>query len=207
MRKMKKVFALLLIIAMSAMMLVGCGEPKTTPEESAKIFLDVLLKNDKTDIDKIGMNEEGYTEFRKVLEEGMMEGFSNTGVDNSILTDEVKNAFKDSMLTGLTKLEYEVVSSSEDKNIAKVEVKIKGFDMNKISAESQKKLQAEFTKNPAMTQAEMFQSSFKHVGEGIAAGIIVPEPNSINLTLTKENNIWLPGENDIIALMTVIVAR
>nr|WP_242964496.1 hypothetical protein [Clostridium beijerinckii] len=45
---------------MVTIMLVCCGT-KATPEESAKIFLDLLLKDDKTNMDKIGMKEEDYS--------------------------------------------------------------------------------------------------------------------------------------------------
>lgn len=206
MKKMKKFLALFLITVMATMMLVGCEGPKTSPKESAEIFLDVLLKGDKTDMEKIDINEEKYTEFRKVLEEGIMEGFSYTEIDNSILTDEVRNTFKDNMIKGLSKVEYEVVSDSTDRNISKAEVKIRGFDMKKISSDVQEKIQAEVTANPLMKEKEIFQSSFKYIGEEIAAGTIVSEPNSMTLTLTKENNVWLPGENDVITLLTVIVS-
>lgn len=205
MKKLKKILPLLLITVMTLMILTSCGKPKTTPEESAKIFLNVLLKGDKTNMDKIGMKEEDYTKFRTTVENELMKGFSSVGVDSSILTDKVKTDLKNDILKGLSKLEYEVVPVSTDKDTAKVQVKIKGFDMKKITETSQEKLKAEYAANPSMTQKEIYQSSFKLVGEGIANGIVVKEPKSVTLTLTKKDNIWLPGENDVTALMNVLI--
>ncbi|NMF03601.1 hypothetical protein [Clostridium beijerinckii] len=87
---------------MVTIMLVGCGT-KATPEESTKIFLDLLLKDDKTNMDKIGMKEEDYTEFRSSFDDGMMMALGNSGLDESILTDDIKNSFKKDIITGLTK--------------------------------------------------------------------------------------------------------
>lgn len=205
MKKMKKLLSVVLVLSLAVTMLIGCGGPKTSPEDSAKIFLDVLLKDDKTNMDKIGMTEEDYTKFRSELESGMMEGFASTGLDESVITDEVKNQLKSDLLTGLSKLEYEVSTSTTEKDTAKVEVKIKPFDLTKVSTDAQKKLEADFTANPSMTQADIFKASFKYVGEGIAAGTVKDEAKPVTFTLTKESNVWLPGENDVVALMNVIV--
>lgn len=205
MKKMKKLLSVVLVLSLAVTMLIGCGGPKTSPEDSAKIFLDVLLKDDKTNMEKIGMTEEDYTKFRSELESGMMEGFASTGLDESVITDEVKNQLKSDLLTGLSKLEYEVSTSTTEKDTAKVEVKIKPFDLTKVSTDAQKKLEADFTANPSMTQADIFKASFKYVGEGIAAGTVKDEAKQVTFTLTKESNVWLPGENDVVALMNVIV--
>ncbi len=203
--KIKNSFALILVLLLTMSFAVGCGGPKTTPEESAKIFLDVIFKNDKTNMEKIGLKEEEFNEFRKLFEDGIMEGMSGKGIDESILNEEVKATLKNDMLTGLAKVEYEVGSASKDKDIAKVEVKIKGFDMAKVSEKAKEKLEADFAANPSMTEAEILQTSFKYVGEFIAAGTLGEEQKSVNLTLTKEDAHWVPGENDIVAVMTVIM--
>jgi len=205
MKNLKRVFVAILVTIMATTMLVACGAPKTSPEESTKIFLNVLLKNDKTNMDKIGLKENDYTKFRKEFEDGMTQGFSSSGLDEKILTEEVKNNFKNDILKGLTKLEYQVTLVSKDQKTAKVEVKIKGFDLKKISTDSATKLQEEYTANPAMTQTEIYKESFKLVGQGIADGILTQDEKTVTLTLTNENNTWIPGENDITALVTVIM--
>lgn len=205
MKKFKKFFAGILVTIMAAVILVGCGEPKTSPEESTKIFLNILLKNDKSNMDKIGLKEEDYTEFRKEFENGMTQGFSSSGVDEKVLTEEVKTNFKNDLLNGLTKLDYKVTLVSKDKKTAKVEVKIKGFDLKKISTDAQAKLQQQYLANPSMTQTEIYQQSFKLIGKGIADGVLTQDEKTVTMTLTNKNNTWVPSENDIVALVTTIM--
>jgi len=203
MKKLKRISVLLLAVMMATIMLVGCGT-KATPEESAKIFLDLLLKDDKTNMDKIGMKEKDYTEFRNSFDDGMMRGFENSGLDESILTDDIKTSFKKDIITGLTKVEYEVVSSSTDKNTAKVQVKIKGFDMQKITENGQSEIMKKVTENPSMTEQQIYTESFKLIGGSMASGILKQEPQTITITLTKEGGVWLPSEDDVVALMGAI---
>lgn len=209
MKKIKKVLVFLLVTVMAAAVFVGCGkeEKTTTPEESAKIFLDVVLKADKSNMGKIGLKEEDYKKFREELENGMMEGASSTGLDESILTSDVKNKFIENMIKGLAKVEYEVAPISSDDKVAKVEVKMKGFDMTKIQTAATEKLQADFVANPAMSEAEIFQGAFKYVGEAIAEGTLASEPKSVTLTLDKVEGVWVPNESDIVTLVTAVIAE
>ena len=207
MKKLKKFFAVILVTVMAATMLVACGEPKTSPEESTKIFLNVLLKNDKTNIDKIGLKEEDYTKFRKEFEDGMTQDFSSSGLDEKVLTEEVKNNFKSDLLKGLGKLDYQVTLVSKDDKTAKVEVKIKGFDIQKISTDATNKITEEVVANPAMTQTELYQKSFKLIGKGIADGVLTQDQKTVTMTLTNQDNTWIPGENDIVALVTAIMQQ
>lgn len=205
MKNLKKFFAVILVTIMAATVLVACGEPKTSPEESTKIFLNVLLKNDKANMDKIGLKEEDYTKFRKEFEDGMTQGFSSSGLDEKILTEEVKASFKNDILKGLGKLDYEVTLVSKEKETAKVEVKIKGFDLKKISTDSTAKLQEQYLANPSMTETQIYQESFKLIGKGIADGVLTQDTKTVTMTLTNEDNTWIPGENDITALVTAIM--
>lgn len=205
MENLKKFFAVALVTIMAVTILVGCGEPKTSPEESTRVFLSILLKNDKTNMDKIGLKEEDYTQFRKEFEDGMTQGFISGGVDEKVLTEEIKTNFKNDILNGLAKLEYKVTLVSKDKKTAKVEVQIKGFDINKISSDAQSKLQEEYLANPSMTQNEIYKESFKLIGKGIADGVLTQDEKTVTMTLTNENNTWVPGENDIITLVSAIM--
>lgn len=206
MKNVKKIITMGLITMLTATCFMACGDKKeATPAESTKVFLDLVFKDDKTDMEKVGLSEANYGKFREELENGMMQGFASSGLDSTILTDEVKNQLKDDILKGLTKLEYDVVEVSKEKDTAKVEVKMKGFDMQKIQANAESKLMAAYLAKPTMTQAELFKETFKFVGEELAAGNIVSEPKSVTLTVDKTDGVWLPGESDVMSLMTVLM--
>ncbi|NSB46119.1 hypothetical protein B0P06_005890 [Clostridium saccharoperbutylacetonicum] len=135
-------------------MLISCGGLKVTAEESAKIFLNVLLKNDKTNMDKIGFTEDNYNKLVKDKEDKLMKSFTGDNIDKSVITDEVKAKFKDSLIKGLANISYELKQTSADKKVEKFDLKIKIFDMKKIFADAQNKANADINSNPGMTKEE-----------------------------------------------------
>ncbi|ADL49947.1 DUF5105 domain-containing protein [Clostridium cellulovorans] len=205
MKKLKRIFTLILTTVMTTMLLASCGLGKTkaTPEESAKYFLDMVLKGDKSNIDKIGFKEEDYTELKTNLEDSLIEGFESAGVSSDILTDEIKNTLKNNMVVGFSKVEYEVGASSIDKKVATVEVKIKGFDMNKIA--DQAKTKTEDNYNESMTEQQFYQENYKFVGEGFANGVLVEQPKTLTIKLNKVKQYWIPDESSSKLLMESLV--
>lgn len=204
MKNSKKILAVALVTVMSVTMLISCGKPKTSPEDTAKIYLDVVLKNDKTNMDKIGMTEDDYNTCKKNEEDAMMEKLGTSTIDSSLLTDEIKTNLKNDVLTGISKLDYEVTPVSTDKDAAKVNVKINCFKLSKITADGQEKIQEEITANPSMNQTQLMQDSFNIVGEEFAAGPEKEDTSTVEVGLTKKNNMWVPDdnfENDISKVM------
>lgn len=204
MKKFKRIITLLLIAVMGAVLLTSCGKTKATPEESAKYFIDMVLKNDKSNMDKIGFTEEDYSKLRTALEENLISGFTNSGVSSNILTEDIKKGLKDNILAGFSKVEYEVGVNSTEKKVAKVEIKIKGFDVNKIAEQATVKVQDVYTE--AMTQEQIFQEQYKFIGEGFANGILVEQPTTLTLTLNKVGSYWMTDENSSRGLMESLVA-
>lgn len=200
---MKKLRKLSIIVAMLmlSIIMVACSKPKTTPEEGTKILLDMLFKDDKSNIDKIGVSDAEYQEFRTELEKGFAEGFTETTNSGYTISDDAMNKFREDIFTGLSKMEYEVTTISTEKETAKVEVKIKGFDLNKIITDSTATVTAAAFADLSMSEDEIMKLTLKVVGEGFANGTFLETPKSVTLNLTLEDNMWVPQENDIYALM------
>ncbi|AGF56367.1 MULTISPECIES: DUF5105 domain-containing protein [Clostridium] len=205
MKNFKKVFSVVLVSLMAVMVLVSCG-PKVSPEDTTKIFLDVVLKDDKTNMDKIGIKEKDYTDFKKEEDTAIDESFKASGMDSSILTDDVKATLKSNILKGLSTLTYEVTPVSSEGNKATVTVKIKPFDMEKIVKDGQSKIMEKVLANPSMSEKEIYQEAFKIIGEAIAAGTVKDQPKSVTISLTKEGNLWVPSEDDVKNIMTTVMA-
>lgn len=204
MKNLKKIFSVVLVAMMAIIMLVSCGGTKATPEESAKIYLNALLKEDKTGIDKIGMKEEEYDKLKKNKEDILMKGFETSGVDSSIVTDEMKNDLKENLLKGITKLDYEVTPGSTDKNISKVNVKMKVLDGDKAIKEAQDQVKEKMMANPSMTQKEVFGEYLNIVGKLIADGPVKEESKDVEITLNKKDNVWQPDDNAESNILDVI---
>jgi hypothetical protein len=203
-KKLQKICALLLVTLVTLIPLTSCSAPKSTPEETTKVVLDILLKDDKSNISKIGLTDKYYKEIRDDVDTGIDKGFeqglATGGVDKSVLTDDLKKELKKDILTGLSKIQYDVTKVSEDKKSAKVQIKAKGFDMNKIVETSKPKLLEKIKANKAMTEKEVYQESLKLAGEGMANGILVDTPKTYDLNLTKESNVWVPNSGDLTKL-------
>lgn len=198
MNKFKKFLGIFLFIMMAVTMLISCGEPEIKPDESAKIYLDLILKGDKIGVDKIGIGNEEYTKFTQEFDKGILQGIEKSGLDEKILTDKVKSDFKNDFVKGLSKIEYKIISVSNDSDTATVNVEIKGFDMNKIVKTSSEKLNEKILdSNSEMTKSEIYQESLKLIGQGISEGILTDKAQSIILKFTNNDGKWVPSEENI----------
>lgn len=194
MKNLIKFFAVFLITVISSTMLIACGGSKVSAEESAKIFLNVLLKNDKTNMDKIGFTEDSYNKLVQAKEDKLMKSFTGDNVDKSVITDEVKAKFKESLIKGLSNLSYEIKQTSADKKVEKFDLKLKVFDMDKIFKDAQNKAIADYTNNPNMTKEEVQKKLLEYICDSIAAGTAKAEPQTISLIFTKGEKTWEPME-------------
>ncbi|CAG9715132.1 DUF5105 domain-containing protein [Clostridium neonatale] len=203
MKRSKKIITVLVSILMLTTMLIGCGGPKITPEESTNIVLEIIFKGDNSNLDKVGITQEEFNDIRKSMEDSMMSVFDSSGIS---IKDETKTNLLNSFLEGMKKVEYEVSTTSEDKKQAIVEVKLKGMDMTKISQDLAADVQAYASQNPQLTQEELIEYTFTKEAELIKNAPIKDEAKSINITFTNENNIWTPNETDMQKLGAMVAA-
>lgn len=204
MKKFKKIVAAGILAATMVMNVVGCGAPKLAPAESAKVYLDVILKGDKTNIGKVGMTEDQFKETRTALEDSMMAQFTST---LTTISDEQKTKFKDDLIEGMSKLEYEVEDKSEDKETATVIVKIKGFNLTKITTIAQENLKSELEADPSLasSQNELLAASLKFTGAAFAEGNLVDEAKDIELQLDKKDNAWTLSTSGTTSLLSGVL--
>ena len=204
MRYLEKVISMVLIGIMCGIMLISCGV-KSTPEESTYIYLNALLKADNSRIGNIGMKEDEFDKLRKDVGERLINFFVLSGIGS--VSDETKNNFKDNVFQGISKVDYEVTLGSVDKDTAKVNVKLKVFDIDKITNYSQSKIKEEFTANPAISEKDILQEFFKIVGQAFADGTFKEESKTIEVTLNKKNDIWIQDDNAEGDILNAIVGR
>jgi 5-bromo-4-chloroindolyl phosphate hydrolysis protein len=208
MKKLKKM-SIAIALLMVTFAVTSCSKektitPKATPEETAKIYLDMSLKNDKSNIDKIGLSDEEYEKIKNELDEELVKQLSEVNTEGAKISEEIQSSFRKEIFAGLSKVEYEVLPKSLEEDNARVEIKIKGFDMNKIIADSTEKVKGEYSANPAMTDEELMNSFIKAYGSYLANGTLAETATSLEFYMTLENDIWVPLNSDIMALGTAI---
>ena len=55
-----------------------------------------------------------------------------------------------------------------------------------------------------MTTTDIYQESFKFVGQGIANGILTDKPQVITLKFTNSDSKWVPNDENIKIVMEAI---
>ncbi len=205
MKKFTKVLASVIATMLMFTMMIGCGGPKVTPPESAKIVLDILLKGDNSQIATVGITQEEFDEARETLETGMETSLGQAG--GSFLSEESKKALLEGILEGMSKMEYTTELVSEEKETAIVKVKIKSFDMTAIQNQLQTDVTNYVQENPTVTQKELMDYTFKKEAELLKAGTFKSEPTEINITLTSDGKVWTPNESDFTAIGNSLLAK
>lgn len=173
------------------------------PDESATIVLDIILKGDNSKLDSVKMTQEEFDKVRKSMEDAMMTQFDSAGVS---LKDETKTNLLNAILEAMKKVTYEVKTTSEEKEQATVEVSIKGIDIKKVSEELQADVTKYVTENPTITQDELFDYTFNKEAELIKNGSLAETPKTITMTLTKQDNVWVPNESDMFKIGTAVMS-
>ncbi len=203
MKNLKKVLSVVITIVMMSVMMLGCGGPKTTLEESTKIALDVILKADKSQIDKIGMSEEEYNDVRNSMEESMVKQFAGTSFN---LSEDEQNTLKDNVLEGISKISYEVGEANIEKDTANVTVKIKGINVTELTKQAQNKLMEKVNADPALAQDQdkLIKESINVTGELFKEAPLTDDSRDVEFTLTKQDNCWTVSDASFGDLLTAL---
>lgn len=194
MNKLKKITSILLSMMLVLAMLAGCGAPKVTPDESATILLDIILKGDNSKMDSVQMTQAEFDELRTTIEDSMISQFDSSGIS---IKDETKQNLSNGILEAFKKVEYEVSTKKEDKKQSEVEISIKGIDMEQLIQDLQADAQKYASENPSLTQEELLDYIFNKEAELLSNASLKETPETMTMTLTNEDNFWIPTEDDM----------
>lgn len=195
MKKISKVLLMIILSVVTLTMFVGCGGPKVAANESAQIILDILLKADNSRIGDVKMTQEQFEESRKAIEGSVAQMPAGVQLGES---SNAMQVLSEAILEGMTKIEYETTLVSEDKESATVELKIKGFDMDKVNAELTPLIQEYYTANPSITETELMEYILVKEAELIKQGYIKTTPDTLTFKFTVQDNVWLPEDSNFI---------
>lgn len=214
MKKLKKAITTLLLLGVSSMCLVACTEKTANenkavaPDESMRIVLDLIFKDDNSQAEKLNINEKEYEDKREIFEESLMLGMNIGAAKNDaeeIITDEIKENLCADIIEGFKKVEYTIETISEDGDTAEVKVSIKGFDMEKIYEDTMSEVMVEASKNPNISEEEIYNLVFEYMGDQIAEGVLVDEAEELTITVNKKDNYWIPSDSDLTELMSLVI--
>ncbi|MDS0528355.1 DUF5105 domain-containing protein [Clostridium sp. SHJSY1] len=196
MKKIKVIGVVILILVISVLIFSLWRGFNHSPEESAKIYLDVIFKADKSNIKKIGINEEDYNVLRKKEEDILMTQLQNSSLACVLSNPEkYKHIFLNNIMNGLSQLKYEVKLVSTSNDTAKITIKTNYFELREIIKEGQEKMSEKSKNMISMTSDEMISESYKIVEEEFKKGPKEGTDATVTVCMVKKNNVWVPDEN------------
>lgn len=206
MKELKKVLSVIVAVGMMAVMMIGCGQPKVTPEEAVKIELDVVLKADKSQIDKINMTEDEYNDLRDEIDSACVEAFGGRAF--SSVTEEEKTQIKEAFLAGLSNITYEVGEAKVDKDTASVNISVKGMDFYTIMNNVQNRVMEKAKADPSLAadQNRAMSETIAIMCDEIKNTPVVDDAKDVEFTLTldKDKNAWILSDANLSKLTTAL---
>lgn len=211
MKKQKKILTMMLVAAMLAVVLAGCGkkfDAKTYMQE----YQDASYKQDFKEFCKIADQTE--EEAKKVYEENLNKiTDSMLNVQGAEFSEELINKYKELVKNMLGLAKYNVVSAEEDKDgnfVAKVEVEplliLEDFEeeVTKASEDyiaemTEKMLNGEEQPDEQQIYNDIMGMVYDILNEKIA-NPEYGEKETVEVHINKKDNLYTPEEADLVSL-------
>lgn len=138
MRSIKKSIGMLVILLLIPAVLIGCGGPKITADESAKILFNFFVKSDKSDVAKITSNQKDIDKAAKSEKDEFNKLFKDSFVkENLIINDDECNRIYTAYKNALKKVTVTSKKVSEESKTATVSIKTTYIDLPSIAQKAQ----------------------------------------------------------------------
>lgn len=200
MRKYLKLSMVLVLTALFALVAAGCGGPKTSPEESMRIYANMVVKVDYSEAAKVGYSEE---EMRKSRDDQMNELGKQAKIVLDSFETKTTSVAKERFVNMIMKVNERVEVKSElvskqDKT-AIVKVSIRSMDLydfleNTLFPQIQQKMiesPYKWKEEGAIFISEMYESVIDTLpmrGE--------PVTFEVNCNIDEKTNCWKPADLD-----------
>lgn len=204
MKKWNVKVAVFIVVCVLAVVVAGCGGPKVSPEESAKIFGEMAGRFDFTNADKIKMPKQEQEKTKKAAKDaakGMVQMlFTSFKIP---MTDEQVNRILEAQFEMQKKVEIQTELISKADKESMVKISVSSIDMKKF----EKTIEASVMKNAEGMDERQFKAKG---GEIITAALIegyntaefLPEKSAFETKciIDEKLNIWRPEDEVNFAL-------
>lgn len=194
--KIYRVLLVAMIVGLMAIVAAGCGGPKTTPEQAAQIYLNLMVKGDLSEVDKIGMPEEVKKKFSQQYDASMKKSaanfLKNIGVPSGY-TGGLPSAIKETQ----KKIEIKTQLVSKEGDRAVVNISVRTIDGEKLGGEIVgPAYKTEIDKNRFMTVDKKVDALTKIFKENLDKFTLVDEPQifEVKFIVNKETDCWEPED-------------
>ncbi|MFL0252070.1 DUF5105 domain-containing protein [Clostridium neuense] len=190
---MKKRIGIVVIMLLIPAMLIGC-KPKVAADESAKILADFAIKNNSSEISKLGDTKSDiYLSMEKQKNE-FKKGFKESFEKSSGMTidDEKVDEFYKAYVNAMKKITITTNKISENGKTAKVNVKVTYIDLKSIVfAGVNKMLDLE---NSGKGESELVDDYMDNIVKGLKDAKPSTKTKEATFNFIIKDNIWIPED-------------
>lgn len=197
--KVKKIIATIGIIIL-ATPLVSCGGvDKTAPEEVVKAYVGTYLKSKDVDYKKAKVDKDTADTLANKRDYNVAAIFKCD-------EEEIESDFLKTLYSALSKVKYNVTSSDVEKDTAKVNLEVKGLNLDSLKKDVFKATEEE-KKKKKMNVEEYLKCYYKVVIDNLN-NINLDERKTIELELDKDSDeVWKLTDDSLTKLESAITEK
>lgn len=153
MKKITKILSILIISILSMSIMSGCGAKVEPPESVAQGFFDMIVYNDTTKIQSIGISDDEISPLKDFMKKSIKDGTKNTFKMSGIsIEDDDLDKIAEAQLNAMKKIKATITTESSDKQTAIVKIKTNYLKLTEVD---------EKAGNEALTEIQSMGSTDK----------------------------------------------
>jgi|GEM_PF-822657 len=193
--EMKKCIGILVIMLLIPAVLSGC-KPKIKADQSAKILADFVIKNDGSEMNKLGDSKSSVyssTENqKKKFKENFKDGFEKSS--GMTLDDGKVDKFYKAYINATKKINITTNKISESDKTAKVNVKVTYIDFKKIVFDAMGKTLTSTFDNVGNSEEELSNKYFDDVVNGLNNAKPSTKTEQKTFDFVIKDHVWVPKD-------------
>jgi len=192
-KSIKKSIAMLVVLLLIPTVLIGC-KPKVEADQSAKILIDFAIKNNSSEMNKLGDSKSDiYLSMEKQKNE-FKKGFKDSFEKSSGMTldDEKVDEFYKAYISAMKKVTITTNKISESGKTAKVNVKVTYIDLKSIVFDGVDKV-LDLEEN-GKDQGELIDGYIDNVIKGLKDAKPSTKTKEATFNFIIKDNIWVPED-------------
>lgn len=220
MKKITKILSIFIISILSLSIMSGCGEKVETPESIAQGFFDMIVYNDTTKIQSIGISDDEISPLKdlmkKLTRDSIKNDFNMAGIT---IEDEDLDKIVEAELKAMNKIKATISNESSDKKTAVIKINTNYLKLTEVDEKAADKAMEEIQSMETTDEDELKKAFVdKYISE-LVENLNAIEPSddtvekSFAFTMKKVNvggktkDMWIPDDpttfgKDIITMVT-----
>ncbi|NOV86227.1 hypothetical protein DFH91_003717 [Clostridium saccharobutylicum] len=173
---------------------LNIDEESISPEESAKLFWNLVINQDSSSIEKIGYSkafgERLIKNKNKEYFKYLKNEFNKAGIS---LSDEQIQGIINALLSSIKKTSANFEVASKTDNLAKVKVSSTSINLNSIATKTENNIKNQISSGKITSKQQALDSCISLITDEINNAQLGSSNNENTFSFTKIADIWIPS--------------